>query len=469
MYYCNCCVKHRCRMSDDLVIQRATRAQVKLRFALQGVSGGGKTATSLLLARGMVAELGRRGKLPDLPCHIGVLDTERDSASLYSHLVEFDTLPLAPPYTVDRYLAALTKLERAGYSVIIMDQITHEWAGEGGILKQVAASKASNDFAKWNGPSQDHERFIDRILNSPAHIICTMRSKTEYALEEKEVRPGVFKKVPTRIGLQARQREGTEFEFTTVLDLAAGTNAATCHKDRTELFKVGEVYPRMDESWGRRLIEWVYSASKPSAVAPEVAAEDRCVAVTDAGIRACERSPNLPDLQAVFTTQMAAIKGFQGTAGADVVKRELGRLIAAKDARKVALGSMGGNPATPSGECISANDCVNLETLLADAGVVAADVKSQFNIPRLAALPVSRWDEAVGWVVAEAGKRGIELRPIAHVPEVEQRAPSPLEVVRGMQEKIGRSRGGLFAEGSPDSGSGFADMPDDIPWADEAA
>lgn len=454
-------------MSDDLVIQRATRAQVKLRIALQAVSGGGKTATSLRLAKGMVAELGRRGKLPDLPCHIGLLDTERDSASLYSHLVEFDTLPLAPPYTVDRYLEGLTKLIRAGYSVIIMDQITHEWHGDGGILSWVRdiQAKGGNEYTAWKKPSEAHDRFIDAILNCPTHIICTMRSKTAYALEKNEK----GKMVPTRVGLQARQRDGTEYEFTTVLDLAAGTNAATCHKDRTELFKVGEVYPRMDESWGRRLIEWVYSASKPSAVAPELAAEDRCVAVTDAGIRACERAPNLPDLQSVYLKQVDAIKAFHTNAGVEVVKRELLRLAAAKDVRKAALGSMGGNPSAPSSECISATDCVNLETLLADAGVVAADVKTQFNIPRLAALPVSRWDEAVGWVVAEAGKRGIELRPIAHVPEVEQREPSPLEVVRGMQEKIGRSRGGLFAEGSPDSGSGFADMPDDIPWADEAA
>lgn len=452
-------------MSDDLVIQRATRAQVKLRIALQAVSGGGKTATSLLLAKGMIAELARRGKLPDLPCHIGLLDTERDSASLYSHLVEFDTLPLAPPYTVDRYLEGLTKLIRAGYSVIIMDQITHEWHGDGGILAWVRdiQAKGGNEYTAWKKPSEAHDRFIDAILNCPTHIICTMRSKTAYALEKNEK----GKMVPTRVGLQARQRDGTEYEFTTVLDLAAGTNAATCHKDRTELFKVGEVYPRMDESWGRRLIEWVYSASRPAPVAAEVAAEDRCVAVTDAGIRACERSPNLPDLQTVYLAQVDAIKAFHTDAGVEVVKRESLRLAAAKDARKAALGSMGGNLSTPSSELISADDLVNLELLLSDAGILAADVKTKFSVPRLAALPVSQWDQVVNWVVAEAGKRGIELRPIAHVPDVEQRAPSPLEVVRGMQEKIGRSRGGLFSENAPPLGSGFADMPDDLPWSDD--
>jgi hypothetical protein len=450
-------------MSDDLVIQRATRAQVKLRLALQAVSGGGKSATSLLLAKGMVSELGRRGKLPDLPCHIGVLDTERDSASLYSHLVDFDTIPLGPPYTVDRYLKAMTMLERAGYSVIILDQITHEWAGDGGILAQVAASRATNDFAKWNGPSQDHERFIDRILNSPCHVICTMRSKTEYALEEKEVN-GRMKKVPTRIGLQARQREGTEFEFTTVLDLAAGTNAATCHKDRTELFQVGETIPRMGEEWGRRLIEWVYTATKPGAVAPHIAAEERCIAVADAGIRACQRAGNVPDLNATYLVQRNAIGAFQGDAGADVVNREIDRLKAACAAHKGSFGVAGGvAQVEPLGGPISPDDCANLETLLSDAGVLAADVKSHFNVPRLAALAVSQWDAVVAWVIAGAAGRNIVLQPIAHVPD----APAPAgakAVTDGIIEKIAQERGGLFTK--PTGSAALATMPDDLPWED---
>ncbi len=450
-------------MSDDLVIQRATRAQVKLRLALQAVSGGGKSATSLLLAKGMVSELGRRGKLPDLPCHIGVLDTERDSASLYSHLVDFDTIPLGPPYTVDRYLKAMTMLERAGYSVIILDQITHEWAGDGGILAQVAASRATNDFAKWNGPSQDHERFIDRILNSPCHVICTMRSKTEYALEEKEVN-GRMKKVPTRIGLQARQREGTEFEFTTVLDLAAGTNAATCHKDRTELFQVGETIPRMGEEWGRRLIEWVYTATKPGAAAPHIEAEARCIAVADAGIRACERAANVPDLNAAYLVQRNAIGAFQGDAGADVVQREIERLQAACAKHKASFGVAGGvAQVVPSGGPISPDDCANLETLLSDAGVLAADVKAHFNVPRLAALAVSQWNAVVAWVIAAAAARGIVLQPIAHVPDAPAPA-GPKAVTEGIIEKIAQERGGLFAK--PTGSAALATMPDDLPWDD---
>lgn len=465
-------------MSDDLVIQRATREQVKLRLAFQGVSGGGKTATMLLVARGMVEELGRRGKLPDLDCHIGLIDTENDSASLYSHLVDFDRIVLSPPYSVDRYLKCLSSLEAAGYSVIITDQISHEWEGPGGILDQVGKSKAYNDFAKWNGPSQDHDRFIDRYMHSPAHILCSMRAKTEHSLEEQETRPGsgVFKKVPVRIGIKPKQREGTEYEFTCLFDLAHGTNAATCLKDRTEMFPINQVVPRdamlaagnpsqgMGIAWGAKFIEWVYSAKKAAAPPPEVAAEERCIAVADAGIRACQRTANVPDLESAYLAQRNAIGAYQPTAGADVVTREIGRLKDACAAHKASFGAAGGvAQVAPSGGPISPDDCANLETLLSDAGVLAADVKAHFKVPRLAALAVSQWDTVVAWVIAGAAERGIVLKPVAHVPDAPAPA-SPKAVTDGIIEKIAQERGGLFTK--PTGSAALATMPDDLPWAD---
>jgi len=321
---------------EQFVIQRAERTQVKLRIALQGSSGGGKTATSLLLAKGMVSELGRRGVLPaHLDCHIGLLDTERDSAKLYSHIVPFDTIVLTPPYSPSRYLGALRALEHAGYSVIIVDQITHEWYGEGGILQMVRDSKEFNDFAKWNGPSQEHELFIDTLLKSPAHLIVTMRSKTAWVLEDEVGRDGKTRKKPKRIGMAAKQREGTEYEFTSLMDLEVGTNNATCLKDRTELFTIGEGGGRMGAAWGVKLIEWVYSAKAVDPVQEGPTPEQACAAVGDAAVRACERAPNVPDLQNVFLAQQRVIKAFQPTAGSEAVRVQLERLTAAKDKRKV--------------------------------------------------------------------------------------------------------------------------------------
>ena len=467
--------------SDEFVIKRAERTQVRLRLALQGSSGGGKTATSLLLAKGMIAELERRGVLPDLPCHIGLLDTERDSAKLYSHIVPFDTIVLTPPYSPKRYLGAMRALEAAGYSVIILDQITHEWYGEGGILQMVRESKEFNDFAKWNGPSQEHELFIDTLLKSPAHLIVTMRSKTAWVLEDEVGRDGKTRKKPKRIGMAAKQREGTEYEFTTLFDLEVGSNIATCLKDRTELFTVGEKVARdallpasspsqgIGVAWGKRFIEYVYSATALEPVAPGPSPEERCIAVADAGIRACERAPNLPDLQAVYTVQQTAIKAFQASAGAEVVRREVARLVVAKDARKLVFGTIGGN-APVTGEPISSTDLMNLETLLSDSGVLSADVKAQFGVLRLAALAVPQWDAVVAWVLAQAAERGIVLQPVAHVVDPEEpRVRSAVDVTAGITERIAAGRGDMFAAEHAARAAGFGDMPDDLPWADEQA
>lgn len=324
---------------DEFRIVRAERTQARLRLALQGPSGGGKTATSLLIAKGMIQALQARGKLPGHldGVYIGLLDTERDSAKLYSHLVPFDTLVLEPPYSPARYLGALRALERVGYPVIIADQITHEWYGQGGVLDMVKTSKEFNDFAKWNGPSQEHDAFIDGMLQSPAHLIVTMRSKTAWVLEDRIGKDGKTRKTPVRIGMAAKQREGTEFEFTTVLDLEVGSNNANCLKDRTELFTVGEAIGRMGPAWGEKLIDWVYSAKVAEPAANEPSPAMRALAVCEAGIRAVNAAPNVPDLAIAFQNAQKAIRACSVDAGAEAVVPLLERLVDAKDLRKDAL------------------------------------------------------------------------------------------------------------------------------------
>lgn len=397
-------------MTEEFKIVRAERTQVRLRIAIQGPSGGGKTGTALLLAKGMVQALQARGKLPGHleDVFIGLLDTERDSAKLYSHLVPFDTLVLEPPYSPARYLAALRQLERVGYPIIIADQITHEWFGPGGVLSMVAAAKGDNEWARWNGPSQEHEAFIDGMLQSPAHIIATMRSKTAWVLEDVQ-RNGRTVKAPRRIGLAPKQREGTEFEFTTVLDLEVKTNQATCTKDRTELFRIGEPVARdasygpsmaslgMGPDWGARFINWVYEAAKPEPLKDaEPTPAMRALAVCEAGIRALNACPNVPDLQIEFDKAQKAMRAQSITAGADVVVPLLERLIEAKDLRRDFLRPAKGQP-HPS-------------------------------------------------IVKD-------LAPGEVTSAVDSPAPSALDLARGSCEKIAASRPGLFS-----------DMKDDLPY-----
>ncbi|RYG72510.1 AAA family ATPase, partial [bacterium] len=62
-----------------MTFQKATKKSARLRMALIGVAGAGKTYTALSIA----SYLGKK---------VAVLDTERGSASKYSDIFEFDVL-----------------------------------------------------------------------------------------------------------------------------------------------------------------------------------------------------------------------------------------------------------------------------------------------------------------------------------------------------------------------------------------
>jgi hypothetical protein len=199
-------------------LRKAERKQAKIRIGISGPSGAGKTYSALVLASGMTSW-----------DKIAVIDTERRSADLYSNLGDYNVLPLEAPFTPERYIEAIKACEQVGMEVIIIDSMTHEWDGVGGVLS-IADNMAGNSFTNWGKITPRHNKFIDTILESPCHIIATLRSKQDYVLQEKN-----GKQVPQKVGLKAITREGVEYEFTLVFDLDIKHNA-TSSKDRTQLF-----------------------------------------------------------------------------------------------------------------------------------------------------------------------------------------------------------------------------------------
>lgn len=178
-----------------VTFKKAKRGLSKLRLALSGVSGSGKTYSALLLAKG----LGGR---------IAVIDTERGSASLYADMPgipEFDVLELEAPFSPERYVEAIRAAEDAGYDVLIIDSMTHEWTGKGGCLELVEeiakARFRGNTWSAWSELTPRHRDFVDAILTSKLHVIATMRSKTETAQEEKNGR-----KIVQKLGMKTEQR-----------------------------------------------------------------------------------------------------------------------------------------------------------------------------------------------------------------------------------------------------------------------
>lgn len=228
------------------MFKKAHRQRVKLKLAITGPSGSGKTYSALRLATG----IGGR---------IAVVDTENGSASLYSDRFEFDVMELKSPYTVPKFIEAVEVAVKEGFDILILDSISHQWRGEGGILskKEQLDARGGNSFANWAKMTPEQEKFVSQaITNSNIHVIATIRSKQDHALVEGDK----GKQKVQKLGLAPIQREGIEYEFTTVFDVAMNHEAATS-KDRTGLF-MDRVF-QITEETGEELRTWLLTAKEP--------------------------------------------------------------------------------------------------------------------------------------------------------------------------------------------------------------
>jgi len=219
-------------------LRKAERQQAKIKMGIQGPSGSGKTFSALLLAFGLINDWNK----------IAVIDTENHSSELYSHLGDFNVLSLTEPFSPERFVEAITACELSDIDVIIIDSISHEWEAVGGIL-DIHSNMAGNSFTNWHKITPRHNAFVQKMLQSCCHIICTIRTKQDYVLSEKN-----GKTVPEKVGLKSIQRDGMDYEFTIVFDIDIKHNAVAS-KDRTGLF-MDKPPILLGTNTGQKIIEW---------------------------------------------------------------------------------------------------------------------------------------------------------------------------------------------------------------------
>ena len=228
------------------MFRKAERRKAKLRLALTGPAGSGKTFGALVLAQG----LGGR---------IAMIDTENGSGDLYANMCDYDIETLAAPYTVQKYLSAIYEAEKEGYDVLIIDSLSHAWSGEGGLLdvhsQLTSESRSGNSYAAWRQITPMQNKLIEAIIASRCHIIATMRSKTDYAQLQNEKGRTEIRKV----GLAPVQRDGVDYEFTVVFDLGMDHNV-TVSKDRTGLFDNQTFH--ITQETGQILNNWLNSGAE---------------------------------------------------------------------------------------------------------------------------------------------------------------------------------------------------------------
>lgn len=238
-----------------MAFQKVTREKSKLRLALAGPSGAGKTLSALLLAYGITNDWSK----------IALIDTEHGRAKFYANRSDLKTgeflyQEMSAPYSPDKYISMVKEgAEAVGADgVVIVDSFSHCWDNEGGVLdikSQIAEQPKKNDYSAWADAGKIQNNLVNSVLSANCHTIVTMRTKMAYAMEQNDK----GKTVPVKIGLAPVQRENTEYEFDIVLNIARN-HIASASKDTTFLDTwAGVITPEL----GKSLKDWLDDGIEP--------------------------------------------------------------------------------------------------------------------------------------------------------------------------------------------------------------
>lgn len=252
--------------------QKVERLKSKLRLALTGVSGSGKTLGGLYIAYGMTGDWNK----------IALIDTEHERARLYANRPDLGTgeflyCPMSPPYSPDRYKALVKEAADivGPDGIVIVDSFSHAWNNEGGVLDvkdKIASRQGQTSYTAWNEAGKLQNSLVNTILAVDCHTIVTMRSKMDYVMEADDR----GKQKPVKVGLAPVQREDTEYEFDIVLDIARN-HIATASKDVTFLDTYGDV---INIELGQKLKTWLETGADPMPKKPAETPSQTAVATS---------------------------------------------------------------------------------------------------------------------------------------------------------------------------------------------
>ena len=279
-----------------VMFKQATREKNRLRLAIDGPSGAGKTYTALRFA----FAIGKK---------ICVIDTENGSAGKYvgdqpdEIKWQFDTCVLrSGQFAPSTYAATIQAAGAEGYDVIVVDSLSHAWAGAGGALEQVDRAGGNSFTTGWRDVTPQHNAMISAILESPAHIICTLRSKMEYVMEQDEK---TGKTTVKKIGLKPIQRQGVEFEFDLIADMDIN-HTMTVSKSRCSVVD-GQIVSKPTAAFMTPVISWLKDGVQPQVKPAFVPAQNTKTGPTTLKLNS-KTDSNPPQLENEEEKKTALIK-----------------------------------------------------------------------------------------------------------------------------------------------------------------
>lgn len=224
--------------------QKASRNKVWLKVLLSGPSGSGKSYSALRLATGVARKCDSR---------IAYIGTEGSRDRYYSNEFDYDLIQLQEPFSIDKYVSSIDMAIKEGYKVLIIDSLSHEWKW----LNETHDKMPGNSFLNWGKLKPQHNRFMEKVLYSPIHIISTARAKDEWVMEEKN-----GKQTPTKVGMGQQQDKDISYEYTVSLMIARDTHVASTDKDNTHIFDAK--YEVLTEEHGEKLYNWANIGDAPA-------------------------------------------------------------------------------------------------------------------------------------------------------------------------------------------------------------
>ena len=255
--------------------KKAKKEQVWLKVLVSGASGSGKSYSALRLAKGIAGKCGSR---------IAYIGTEGSRNKYYASEFDYDLLELEDPFTIEKYIEAIDEAISAGYKVLIIDSLTHEWLW----LNDTHDKMPGNSFQNWGKLKPRHREFIDKILTCPIHVIATSRSKDEWVLETDSK----GRQIPRKVGLGTQQDKNITYEYTVSLVVEQDTHIAHADKDNSKIFD-GR-YDILTEKDGEALYNWANDSDIPATVKEpkkfeeaEITQEDQLAAIKKEIIALC--------------------------------------------------------------------------------------------------------------------------------------------------------------------------------------